>query len=1023
MSESDSDNIGAGKSFEDSEAENLSDGSDEDSGEEQIQKKKRKKSSKQKKKKKKKKKSGGVSMFIADEADEDSDEEEEEEAEERYSDEDDDPEQERYMRQMMEEQDRRRAGGGQVMNWERSEAEIAKEIEEKYKDQYEQVSIHEMEDGSLGHSEVSQQSLLPSVGDPKMWVIKCKVGSEKLLALSIMNKAFHLSQQGIKFGIRSAVVGSAKGFIYVEADSEPECRTAIRTFRLFLHYTMRLVPIGDMTSILTVKSRKKPIKPGDWVRMRRGYYKGDLAQTIEVLESGTKVLIKAIPRLDLTLLKLPPDEAKERKKQMGQRKPPQKFFNYAEVREAGGDVQRKRMPGAASLYDFFQNNYFANGFLIKELNIMGVSSEDVNPTIEELQRFEERKDADDGYASDEDEMGSRLRQKGVSEMADLVKLASKEKLVLVKGDTVRVVEGDLKGLMGKVRVPDAGSNVVKVEITSEDLRGQLLDFMPSQLLKFIKVGQHAKVVDGRYTGETGTVVSLSEIEGDWVAALLTDRTNKEIQVRVAQLQQTTEVAVGLDSLRGYELYDLCQLGHAEVGVVVHVGSQDLRIISNNGVVRNYRPEEIRGKRNHVSRRAAALDARQSQIRGGDMVNVLEGQYANRSATIKHIHRAILFVHDKNYQQNSGVFVVRARSCVLAGSQASKSNIFAPVFAQNQQTPQEQPQNRPKVIGARGRVRDELISKSVKITKGPLKGYLGTVIDTTDTHVKVEVHTKAKKVMMSRNHVKVVGDEKGSLDQPRQSYPQDVPVTPFLMATTPMHGGAGAATPMYSGMMTPMHDGSQTPTHLPYTPSHSSDVWRPGAMDTPMHSSTGAGWEDDAFNPRTPGSARSDVFVPGSADRGSTPAQGGSMRLSDSRSSLSSWQPHGASSAERSDLGTPGFEPPITPNAEDRQAEGVWAAPGVVVEVIDRETQAEIVSVTQDTVKVQTESGETLNVRVTDLRPAVPEKKDHVRVISGQDTGLEGVLVGVDNQDGILKDANSEFKFVEMVSLVKLKATA
>mmetsp|Transcript_34351 Transcript_34351/g.43371 ORF Transcript_34351/g.43371 Transcript_34351/m.43371 type:complete len:884 (+) Transcript_34351:47-2698(+) len=56
MSESDSDNIGAGKSFEDSdesEAENLSDGSDEDSGEEQIQKKKRKKSSKQKKKKKK----------------------------------------------------------------------------------------------------------------------------------------------------------------------------------------------------------------------------------------------------------------------------------------------------------------------------------------------------------------------------------------------------------------------------------------------------------------------------------------------------------------------------------------------------------------------------------------------------------------------------------------------------------------------------------------------------------------------------------------------------------------------------------------------------------------------------------------------------------------------------------------------------------------------------------------------------------------------------------------------------------
>ncbi|CAM9395767.1 unnamed protein product, partial [Heterosigma akashiwo] len=68
-----------------------------------------------------------------------------------------------------------------------------------------------------------------------------------------------------------------------------------------------------------------------------------------------------------------------------------------------------------------------------------------------------------------------------------------------------------------------------------------------------------------------------------------------------------------------------------------------------------------------------------------------------------------------------------------------------------------------------------------------------------------------------------------------------------------------------------------------------------------------------------------------------------------------------------------------------------------------------------------EGGETLTLRLGDARPAVPEKKDRVRVVSGQDTGLEGVLVGVDSQDGILKDANNEFKFVEMVSLVKIRA--
>ncbi|CAM9395693.1 unnamed protein product, partial [Heterosigma akashiwo] len=80
--------------------------------------------------------------------------------------------------------------------------------------------------------------------------------------------------------------------------------------------------------------------------------------------------------------------------------------------------------------------------------------------------------------------------------------------------------------------------------------------------------------------------------------------------------------------------------------------------------------------------------------------------------------------------------------------------------------------------------------------------------------------------------------------------------------------------MHTGMMTPMHEGAQTPTHMPYTPSHSggADVWRPGAMDTPMHaggstpSGSTRGWgEDDAFNPRTPGSERS--FAPGSERSG------------------------------------------------------------------------------------------------------------------------------------------------------------
>jgi len=992
-------------------------GSEESDNE--ISSKKRKKDSGKSKKKKKKSRPSGVAAFFDDAA---RDEDDEEDEYERYSDEDDDPEQDRLRDEIIAEQDRRRKAEG-FLDMNRSAEELAQEFEYRHRTQYQSVSIESITSESAGgtglNNDVSQQSLLPTVGDAKMWVMKCKTGYEKLLVLSIMNKAFTLSQQGKKFGIRSAVVGSAKGFIYIEADSEPECRSAIRGFRLMLHYTMKLVPIKDMTTIMTVKRRKTPIKPGDWVRMKRGVYKGDLAQATEVLESGTKVIVKVVPRLDLTVLRLPPDEARLRRKQQPAR-PQQKFFNYTEVRNAGGDVQRKRMSGSASWYDFFQNNFYLNGFMIKELSDHAVSAENVLPTIEELQRFQERKDADDGYGSDESETSSRFgvgKARNLDELTQIVQASSKEKLVLIKGDQVKVTEGELKGLLGKV-VDASGVSIIKVAISSEELLGQILDFQPTQLVKFIKVGAHAKVVDGRYTGETGTIVSMVEAEGDFVAALLTDRSSKEIQVRVAQLQETSEIAVGLDSLRGYELYDLVQLGHAEVGVVVHVGSQELKILNNNGVARNYRPEEVHGKRNFSSLKAIALDARQSQIRVGDMVKILEGAYNGKSATVKHIHRAILFVHEKKVQQNSGVFVVRARSCTSAGSQVGKTNVLAPTFAQ-QSTQQQEPPSRPAVVGNRGRVKDDLITKSVKITKGPMKGYLGTIIDTTDTHVKVEVHTKAKKVMLLRNQVKVVGDELGSIDRDRTSSyaTADIPVTPFLMATTPMHAG-GSQTPMYSGMMTPMHDGSQTPTHMPYTPSHSSDVWRPGAMDTPMHSDRG-GWEDDAFNPRTPGSATRDAFMPGSADR--TPPPGSGNRHSDSRFSVQSWHPQGGSSSERSEMGTPTFEAPITPNSADERSEGAWVAEGVIVEILDKGVFGEIVTIIGDTVKVQTENGELQNLRVSDIRPAVPEKKDRVRVISGQDAGLEGVLVGVDSQDGILKDANNEFKFVEMVSLVKIRA--
>ena len=142
-------------------------------------------------------------------------------------------------------------------------------------------------------------------------------------------------------------------------------------------------------------------------------------------------------------------------------------------------------------------------------------------------------------------------------------------------------------------------------------------------------------------------------------------------VRTSQLQESAEIASGQDKLAGYELHDLVVLSGGgstnEVGVIVRVGREEFTVVNNHGIVREVRPEELRGKRNASSNRAVALDVQGQQIRVGDTVSVAEGPHKGKTATIKRMSRAQLFLYSQTRTENAGIFVVRSRSCVLAGS--------------------------------------------------------------------------------------------------------------------------------------------------------------------------------------------------------------------------------------------------------------------------------------------------------------------------------------------------------------------
>ena len=143
--------------------------------------------------------------------------------------------------------------------------DVARQIEERHRLASRRVDRTVLDDADIANGNqslaaVTQQSLLPSVSDPNLWMFGCANGKEKELVYQIMNKCIAFARQGKPLGITSAVAAQSKGRIYIESYSEPAVREAIQGVRGLMAYSMRMVPLNDMTTVMTVTAKKKPGK-------------------------------------------------------------------------------------------------------------------------------------------------------------------------------------------------------------------------------------------------------------------------------------------------------------------------------------------------------------------------------------------------------------------------------------------------------------------------------------------------------------------------------------------------------------------------------------------------------------------------------------------------------------------------------------------------------------------------------------------------------------------------------------------
>lgn len=93
----------------------------------------------------------------------------------------------------------------------------------------------------------------------------------------------------------------------------------------------------------------------------------------------------------------------------------------------------------------------------------------------------------------------------------------------------------------------------------------------------------------------------------------------------------------------------------EVGVVLQVQEDNLKLFNEQGQVKNIKLSDI-SKKFEKNRKAFAADNRGNTLSVENVVKCVDGRYKGRKGVVKHIHKNTLFLWDKEFTQTNGLFV-------------------------------------------------------------------------------------------------------------------------------------------------------------------------------------------------------------------------------------------------------------------------------------------------------------------------------------------------------------------------------
>ncbi|KAJ3837350.1 hypothetical protein F5878DRAFT_726124 [Lentinula raphanica] len=661
---------------------------------------------------------------------------------------------------------------------EKSAEEIARELADRY-GRGSGFGSHRRFTGEM--SEIPQRLLMPSVHDASLWQVRVKPGREREIVFSLMRKSLDLEYTSKPLSIFSAFQrDSLPGMIYVEARSAQQVNQACNGLvGVYPSRGIHLVPIDEMALLLMIKKVDggEKVVPGTWVRLKRGKYAGDLAQVVDVTENGEEVGVRFVPRIDLNpreddgggrKRKKTPSAANTSASAMNPTstsRPPQRLFNFEEVVKVYG---RNTVSKRGQAYVFLGDTY-KDGFIEKDIKLNSIILEDVNPTLDEITMFSNN---------------ANNLEESMVDLSIIAEASRKAALaVLQPGDHVEVFQGEQAGLHGTVQ--EIHGDTLTIIALDPSLHSQKIDLPARSVRKRFKAGDHVKVMQGKNIGETGLVVSVSDshsnnrnsdnenggaMNENTIVTFISDMSMQEISVFSKDLREAAEVGNTTNVVGEYELHDLVQLDLETVGVIYKTHQSSFLILTQHSQSRLVQPHQISLKKSDksTSLHSIATDSQGFEIRVGDMMKEAEGE--QRKGRVLHIHQShYAFLFNRDYTENGGVFVTRARGLVSTtpkgtlggklppGADLTKMNPAAAGGAQGLgplNTNTNANGGGGLVGSAIGRgPKDRLIGAHVVVIKGPHKGYVGIVKDTNGVGLtgiaRVELNTGNKMISIEK----------------------------------------------------------------------------------------------------------------------------------------------------------------------------------------------------------------------------------------------------------------------------------